>query len=110
MRKGARPERRPLSALPSARRPVRASGFPRRPAQRRQEASIPVPIPRLPAPRLLLTVGHSKRTGLEKALHQVEQAVRRSGSAVPGIEAAKVVSELKALLGPGTDGSTPRLD
>jgi hypothetical protein len=48
---------------------------------------------------------------LEKALHQVEQAVRRSGSAVPGIEAAKVVSELKALLGPGgSDGSTPRLD
>jgi len=36
--------------------------------------------------------------------------VRRTGSAVPGIEAAKVVSELKALLGPGSDGSTPRLD
>ncbi|KAK0648724.1 hypothetical protein B0T16DRAFT_326020 [Cercophora newfieldiana] len=52
----------------------------------------------------------NKRTGLEKALHQVEQAVRRSGSAVPGIEAAKVVSELKALLGPSSDGSTPRLD
>jgi len=53
----------------------------------------------------------NKRTGLEKALHQVEQAVRRSGSAVPGIEAAKVVSELKALLGPANaNGSTPRLD
>ncbi|KAK0611648.1 hypothetical protein B0T14DRAFT_540692 [Immersiella caudata] len=53
----------------------------------------------------------NKRTGLEKALHQVEQAVRRSGSAVPGIEAAKVVSELKALLGPGgNNGSTPRLE
>ncbi|KAK3346655.1 hypothetical protein B0T25DRAFT_283094 [Lasiosphaeria hispida] len=46
----------------------------------------------------------NKRTGLEKALHQVEQAVRRSGPGVPGIEAAKVVSELKALLGPTVDG------
>jgi len=36
--------------------------------------------------------------------------VRRSGSAVPGIEAAKVVSELKALLGPAKDGSTPGAD
>ncbi|KAK1760119.1 protein priB [Echria macrotheca] len=48
----------------------------------------------------------NKRTGLEKALHQVEQAVRRSGSTVPGIEAAKVVSELKALLGPSANGVT----
>lgn len=58
-------------------------------------------------------MGHSKRTGLEKALHQVEQAVRRSSGGVPGIEAAKVVSELKALLGPtaaAADGSAARLD
>jgi hypothetical protein len=47
---------------------------------------------------------HSKRTGLEKALHQVEQALRRSGS---GGEATKVVSELKALLGPGPHGALP---
>jgi hypothetical protein len=44
---------------------------------------------------------HSKRTGLEKALHQVEQALRRTGS---GIEAAKVVTDLKSLLGPGPHG------
>ncbi|KAK3317726.1 hypothetical protein B0T19DRAFT_296719 [Cercophora scortea] len=43
----------------------------------------------------------NKRTGLEKALHQVEQAVRRSGPGAQGIEAAKVVSELKTLLGSG---------
>jgi len=49
----------------------------------------------------------SKRTGLEKALHQVEQAVRRSGPGSQGIEAAKVVSELKALLGSGSNGSLP---
>ena len=36
--------------------------------------------------------------------------MRRSGSAVPGIEAAKVVSELKALLGPAKDGGTPGAD
>ncbi|KAK3385154.1 hypothetical protein B0H63DRAFT_179889 [Podospora didyma] len=47
----------------------------------------------------------NKRTGLEKALHQVEQAVRRSGSGVQGIEPSKVVSELKALLGSPSDGS-----
>ncbi|KAK0625403.1 hypothetical protein B0T17DRAFT_590986 [Bombardia bombarda] len=47
----------------------------------------------------------NKRTGLEKALHQVEQAVRRSGPGTQGIEAAKAVSELKALLGSGSDGS-----
>jgi len=55
----------------------------------------------------------SKRTGLEKALHQVEQAVRRSGGGASGIEASKVVSELKALLGPaaaGADGSTTGMD
>ncbi|KAK4242827.1 hypothetical protein C8A03DRAFT_10896 [Achaetomium macrosporum] len=46
----------------------------------------------------------NKRTGLEKALHQVEQALKRTGS---GIEAAKVVSDLKALLGPGPHGSLP---
>lgn len=52
--------------------------------------------------------GSSKRTGLEKALHQVEQAVRRSGPG-QGIEAAKVVSELKALLAAGanSNGSLP---
>ncbi|KAL2262118.1 hypothetical protein VTK26DRAFT_2416 [Humicola hyalothermophila] len=44
----------------------------------------------------------NKRTGLEKALHQVEQALRRSAS---GLEAAKIVSDLKGLLGPGPDGS-----
>jgi hypothetical protein len=43
----------------------------------------------------------NKRTGLEKALHQVEQALRRTGT---GIEAAKVVSDLKSLLGPGPHG------
>lgn len=55
----------------------------------------------------------SKRTGLEKALHQVEQAVRRSGGGASGIEASKVVSELKALLGPaaaGADGSSIGMD
>lgn len=40
----------------------------------------------------------------------MEQAVRRSGSTVPGIEAAKVVSELKALLGPNSNGSGGGLD
>ncbi|KAL2117565.1 hypothetical protein VTJ04DRAFT_7225 [Mycothermus thermophilus] len=40
----------------------------------------------------------NKRTGLEKALHQVEQALRRSAS---GVEATKIVSELRALIGPG---------
>ncbi|KAK0713160.1 hypothetical protein B0T26DRAFT_358356 [Lasiosphaeria miniovina] len=49
----------------------------------------------------------NKRTGLEKALHQVEQAVRRSASAAQGIEPAKIVSELKALLGPPSHGSAP---
>ncbi|KAM7190090.1 hypothetical protein V8F33_009677 [Rhypophila sp. PSN 637] len=50
----------------------------------------------------------NKRTGLEKALHQVEQAVRRSGPGQGG-EAAKVVSELKALLAAGanSNGSHP---
>ncbi|KAL2131195.1 hypothetical protein VTI74DRAFT_5421 [Chaetomium olivicolor] len=46
----------------------------------------------------------NKRTGLEKALHQVEQALRRTGSAN---EATKIVSDLKALLGPGPHGSLP---
>jgi len=58
----------------------------------------------------LLTELLSKRTGLEKALHQVEQAVRRSGSSVPGIEASKVVSELKALLGTKTNGTPAAMD
>lgn len=49
-----------------------------------------------------LLTSYSKRTGLEKALHQVEQALRRSGS---GVEAAKVVSDLKGLLGCGSNGS-----
>ncbi|KAK0721345.1 hypothetical protein B0T21DRAFT_294925 [Apiosordaria backusii] len=49
----------------------------------------------------------NKRTGLEKALHQVEQAVRRSGTSIQGIEATKVVSELKVLLGTSSDGSLP---
>ena len=43
----------------------------------------------------------------------MEQAVRRSGAGVSGIEASKVVSELKALLGPaaaGADGSTTGVD
>ncbi|KAL2268452.1 hypothetical protein VTJ83DRAFT_3298 [Remersonia thermophila] len=44
----------------------------------------------------------NKRTGLEKALHQVEQALRRSAS---GVEASKVVSELRTLIGPGPHGS-----
>ncbi|EAQ83356.1 hypothetical protein CHGG_09760 [Chaetomium globosum CBS 148.51] len=48
-----------------------------------------------------LQLGVHKRTGLEKALHQVEQALRRTGT---GIEAAKVVSDLKSLLGPGPHG------
>lgn len=52
----------------------------------------------------LLTPTRSKRTGLEKALHQVEQALRRSRS---GVEAAKVVSDLKALLGPAANGLLP---
>ncbi|KAK3486731.1 uncharacterized protein B0T23DRAFT_324455 [Neurospora hispaniola] len=43
-----------------------------------------------------------KRTGLEKALHQVEQAVKRSGASLHGIEATKFVSELKEILGAGS--------
>ncbi|KAK3985254.1 hypothetical protein QBC44DRAFT_161962 [Cladorrhinum sp. PSN332] len=52
----------------------------------------------------------NKRTGLEKALHQVEQALRRSGASVQGIEGTKVVSELKAILGSNPDGSVPPAD
>ncbi|KAK4231837.1 hypothetical protein QBC38DRAFT_506276 [Podospora fimiseda] len=52
----------------------------------------------------------NKRTGLEKALHQVEQALRRSGASVQGIEGTKVVSELKAILGSNSDGSVPPPD
>ena len=37
-------------------------------------------------------------------MHQVEQALRRTGS---GVEATKVVSDLKSLLGPGPHGSLP---
>ncbi|EAA30443.2 hypothetical protein GE21DRAFT_10549 [Neurospora crassa] len=44
----------------------------------------------------------NKRTGLEKALHQVEQAVKRSGASLHGIEATKFVSELKEILGAGS--------
>ncbi|GAB1317649.1 hypothetical protein MFIFM68171_07859 [Madurella fahalii] len=51
----------------------------------------------------------NKRTGLEKALHQVEQALRRTGSSGQGIEAAKIVSELKALLGSGQNGELPAI-
>lgn len=50
----------------------------------------------------------SKRTGLEKALHQVEQAVKRSGASLHGIEATKFVSELKEIL--GADSLTPLAD
>lgn len=57
----------------------------------------------------------NKRTGLEKALHQVEQAVKRSGASLHGIEATKFVSELKVILGAGSltsaadgDLKTPR--
>ncbi|KAK4153971.1 hypothetical protein C8A00DRAFT_14853 [Chaetomidium leptoderma] len=49
----------------------------------------------------------NKRTGLEKALHQVEQALRRTGS---GLEATKVVSDLKCLLGPRAHESLPLLN
>ncbi|KAH6615734.1 hypothetical protein B0J18DRAFT_446597 [Chaetomium sp. MPI-SDFR-AT-0129] len=49
----------------------------------------------------------NKRTGLEKALHQVEQALRRTGT---GIEAAQVVSDLKLLLGPGPHGPVSLLN
>ncbi|KAH8881673.1 hypothetical protein GQ53DRAFT_667295 [Thozetella sp. PMI_491] len=43
----------------------------------------------------------NKRTGLEKALYQIEEAVRRSGSSRG--DAAKAVSNIKALLGPGAE-------
>lgn len=39
-------------------------------------------------------------------MHQVEQALRRSGSS---IEASKVVSDLKALLGSGPNGTLPAI-
>ncbi len=45
----------------------------------------------------------SKRTGLEKALHQIEEAVRRSGSS--RVDASRAVSKLKTLLGPTADDS-----
>jgi hypothetical protein len=44
---------------------------------------------------------------LEKALHQVEQALRRTAS---GGDAAKIVSDLKSLLGPGPHGSLSLLN
>jgi hypothetical protein len=41
---------------------------------------------------------------LEKALHQVEQALRRTGGSGHGTDGAKLVSELKALLGAAPNG------
>lgn len=60
----------------------------------------------------------SKRKGLEKALYQVEEAIRRAGPGVQGADAGKAISELKSMIaagqgahlnGPGESNKRPRL-
>lgn len=53
-----------------------------------------------------LTYRASKRKGLEKALYQVEEALRRAGSGVQSTDAGKAISELKVMLSAGQDGQT----
>lgn len=43
----------------------------------------------------------SKRKGLEKALYQVEEAIRRAGPGVQGADAGKAINELKAMIAAG---------
>lgn len=92
----ARPRRRSLPPVHPVAHRVRTPGLPRRTTQRRQEVS---PIPSLVLfPSAALTVTPSKRTGLDKALYQVEEALRQVGQDAHSIDAARAVSELKALL------------
>lgn len=50
-----------------------------------------------------LTTCFSKRKGLEKALYQVEEALRRAGPGFQGTDAGKAISELKAMISAGQD-------
>lgn len=43
----------------------------------------------------------SKRKGLEKALYQVEEALKRAGPGVQGTDAGRAITELKAMLAAG---------
>ncbi|KAL2286008.1 hypothetical protein FJTKL_07256 [Diaporthe vaccinii] len=43
----------------------------------------------------------NKRKGLEKALYQVEEAIRRAGPGVQGADAGKAINELKAMIAAG---------
>ncbi|ROV90133.1 hypothetical protein VPNG_09800 [Cytospora leucostoma] len=45
----------------------------------------------------------NKRKGLEKALYQVEEALRRAGPGFQGTDAGKAITELKAMLASGRD-------
>lgn len=45
----------------------------------------------------------SKRKGLEKALFQVEEALRRAGPGVQGTDANKAIAELKSLIAAGQE-------
>jgi len=56
----------------------------------------------------LLTTPTSKRTGLDKALYQVEEALRQVSQNSHSIDATRAVSELKALLQAGSQGGQPR--
>ncbi|KAJ9145377.1 Protein priB [Pleurostoma richardsiae] len=50
----------------------------------------------------------NKRKGLEKALYQVEEALRRAATTTPlSVDAGKAILDLKALLGSGIDVSMP---
>lgn len=46
----------------------------------------------------------SKRKGLEKALFQVEEALKRAGPGVQGTDANKAITELKSMLAAGQEG------
>ncbi|KAF3763233.1 hypothetical protein M406DRAFT_226871, partial [Cryphonectria parasitica EP155] len=48
-------------------------------------------------------VKNSKRKGLEKALFQVEEALKRAGPGVQGTDANKAISELKSMLAAGQE-------
>lgn len=45
----------------------------------------------------------SKRKGLEKALFQVEEALKRAGPGVQGTDASKAITELKSMLAAGQE-------
>lgn len=47
--------------------------------------------------------GTSKRKGLEKALFQVEEALKRAGPGVQGADANKAITELKSMLAAGRE-------